>query len=162
MRRANSSRSFSDKALTASIIFSLLIEKILSSQESLAKVDLTLNRTIDLVPVSAYTQTHPVNIEFDLQCQRCAACCRWPGEVRLVGDDARKLAAFLGLSEKDFVERHTRLRNDRTGLALKERDDHSCIFLEGNSCLVHAVKPQQCQEFPNHWANLLWGKVSVE
>src|SRR6185437_15584358 len=83
-------------------------------------------------------------------------------EVRLVGDDARKLAAFLGLSEKDFVERHTRLRNDRTGLALKERDDHSCIFLEGNSCLVHAVKPQQCQEFPNHWANLLWGKVSVE
>jgi Fe-S-cluster containining protein len=101
-------------------------------------------------------------MEINIQCQRCGACCRWPGEVRLDDSEVAKLAAFLGLSEKDFIEQHTRLRKDRRGLALKTREDHSCIFLDGNACLVQPVKPQQCKEFPNRWVNLLWGKVPVE
>jgi len=101
-------------------------------------------------------------MEFELQCQRCAACCRWPGEVRLNDGEVAQLAAFLGLSEDDFIESHTRLRNDRKGLALKARPDHSCIFLNGNACVVQPVKPQQCKDFPNRWVNLLWGKVPLE
>jgi len=101
-------------------------------------------------------------MEIDLQCQRCGACCRWPGEVCVNNAEVAKLAMFLGLSEKDFIETHTRLRTERRGLALKARDDHSCIFLDGNSCLVQPVKPQQCKDFPNRWVNLLWGKVPVE
>jgi len=101
-------------------------------------------------------------MEIDLQCQRCAACCRWPGEVRLSDSEVTQLAAFLGLSESEFIKVHTVLLRDRRGLALKAREDHSCIFLEGNSCAVQAVKPRQCNEFPNRWVNLLWGKVPVE
>ena len=97
-----------------------------------------------------------------LECQRCGACCRWPGEVRLTGEELSKLAGFIGLSEQDFIEQHTRLRKDRRGLALKERPDGSCIFLDGNSCTVQPVKPQQCKEFPSRWVNLLWGKVPLE
>lgn len=100
-------------------------------------------------------------MEFELQCQRCAACCRWPGEVRLTSDEVARLAAFLSLSETDFIENYAVLRKDRKGLALKAREDHSCIFLEGNSCAVQPAKPQQCKEFPNRWLNLLWGKVPV-
>jgi len=47
------------------------------------------------------------------------------------------LAGFLVLSDKEFIETYTRLRKDRRGLALKAREDHSCIFLEGNACTVH-------------------------
>ena len=101
-------------------------------------------------------------MEIDLPCQRCAACCRWPGEVRLTDVEVANLASLLGLSDKDFIETYARLRKDRRGLALKARDDHSCIFLDGNSCLVQAAKPQQCKDFPNRWVNLLWGKVPVE
>jgi len=101
-------------------------------------------------------------MEIDLQCQRCTACCRWPGEVWLTASEVTNLARFLGMSDKDFIEQHTRLREDRRGLALKAREDHSCIFLDGNSCMVQAVKPQQCKDFPNRWVNLLWGKVPVE
>ena len=101
-------------------------------------------------------------MEIELQCQRCGACCRWPGEVRIDEAEVSKLANFLSLSEKEFIEQHTRLRKDRRGLALKAREDHSCIFLDGNSCLVQPVKPQQCRDFPNRWVNLLWGKVPVE
>ena len=100
-------------------------------------------------------------MEFELQCQRCAACCRWPGEVRLTDDDVARLAASLCVTEQDFIENHTRLRKDRRGLALHARPDHSCIFLERNSCVVQAVKPRQCGEFPNRWLNFLWGKVPL-
>lgn len=97
-----------------------------------------------------------------LECHRCAACCRWPGEVCLDEPELAKLATFLGLSEREFIERHTRLRRDRQGLALQERPDGSCIFLEGNACAVQAVKPEQCKEFPNRWVNALWGGVPLD
>ena len=99
--------------------------------------------------------------QLEIECQRCAACCRWPGEVRLSEDEISKLAGFLKMTEPDFIEQHTRLRQDRLGLALNERPDRSCIFLDSTTCTVQPVKPQQCKEFPNRWLNLLWGKVPL-
>lgn len=100
----------------------------------------------------------PIHIE----CHRCTACCRWPGEVRLEEAEVSNLASYLGLSEPEFIEQHTRLRQDRRGLALKEKPDHSCIFLEGKNCAVQPVKPQQCREFPNRWVNRLWGRMPLD
>lgn len=117
---------------------------------------------IALRPTARYFRLLTLQMEINLQCQRCAACCRWPGEVRLSDVEVSQLANFLRLSENEFIESHTRLRKDRRGLALKAREDNSCIFLEENSCAVQAVKPEQCKEFPNRWVNLLWGKVPVE
>ena len=86
-----------------------------------------------------------------LECQRCTACCRWPGQVLLHGAEITRLAAFKGLSESDFIQRYARLRADRRGLALQEQPDGACIFLEGENCAVQPVKPQKCREFPNLW-----------
>ncbi len=85
------------------------------------------------------------------ECQRCTACCRWPGEVRLQEGEIARLAAFKGLSEVPFIQEFTRLTQDRRGLALTEKSDGSCVFLEGNECAVQSVKPQQCRDFPNLW-----------
>ena len=52
------------------------------------------------------------------ECQRCTACCRWPGQVRLSDEEITRLAAFKGLSEFDFIQKYTRLTQDRRGLAL--------------------------------------------
>ena len=86
-----------------------------------------------------------------LECQRCTACCRWPGQVRLTDEEITRLAAFKGLTEYEFIQRFTRLRADRQGLALQEQPDGACIFLEGENCAVQPVKPQQCRDFPNLW-----------
>jgi hypothetical protein len=96
-----------------------------------------------------------------LACQRCTACCRWPGQVCLTEAEIAQLAAFKGLSEPDFIEQFTRLRPDRRGLALLEQPDGACIFLEGQNCAVQAVKPQQCRDFPGGWMNSLWGKIPL-
>lgn len=86
------------------------------------------------------------------QCVRCGNCCRWPGQVKVTKTDISALAAFLGIDESEFVNRFTRLRTDRRGLALIEKEDGSCIFLEGkNHCSVQAAKPVQCSGFPNAW-----------
>jgi len=86
-----------------------------------------------------------------LEYQRCTACCRWPGKVRLTEQEIARLAAFKGISEHEFIQRFTRLRSDRQGLALLEKPNHECIFLESDDCSVQAVKPQQCKDFPNLW-----------
>jgi Fe-S-cluster containining protein len=86
-----------------------------------------------------------------LECQRCTACCRWPGQVLLHDAEITRLAAFKGMSEHDFIQQFAKLRADRRGLALKENPDGSCIFLEGDNCAVQPVKPQKCREFPNLW-----------
>jgi len=93
------------------------------------------------------------------QCQRCTNCCRWPGDVKVSATEVEAIAAHLSLETPDFIARFTRLRADRRGLSLIDRPDHSCIFLEGRDCLINAVKPQQCRDFPNKWRFPGWRQV---
>lgn len=85
------------------------------------------------------------------ECDRCTACCRWPGQVRLTDQEVAAIAAFKNLSEFDFIQQFTRLTADRRGLALLDKPNGECIFLEGGSCAIQSVKPQQCRDFPNLW-----------
>lgn len=95
---------------------------------------------------------------FDIHytCQRCTACCRWPGQVKVSAHEIAQIAAFLGVEEDDFIQRFTRLRAQRDGLALLDQPDGACFFLEGNDCRIQPVKPQQCRDFPNKWNHPGW------
>jgi len=92
-------------------------------------------------------------------CQRCCACCKWPGDVRIEEAEIAPIASFLGMSEEDFIRQYTRLRSNRQGLSLIERENHECIMLEGDSCRIHQVKPAQCVGFPNLWNFPGWRQV---
>jgi Fe-S-cluster containining protein len=70
-----------------------------------------------------------------------------------------KLATFKNLSEFDFIQQFTRLTESRRGLALKDKPDGECIFLEGRDCAIQAVKPMQCAGFPNTWNFPGWRDV---
>lgn len=67
--------------------------------------------------------------------------------------EAAALAAYLSMSVPAFAGQYTRLRDDRRGLALAERPDGACIFLQDApvSCRIQLVKPKQCREFPFTW-----------
>ncbi len=93
------------------------------------------------------------------QCQRCTNCCKWPGFVKLTNEDITAIAGFLGLSESEFIQGHTRLRPRRDGLALIDKPNGECIFLEGPDCRIQAVKPHQCKGFPNTWNFPGWRDV---
>lgn len=85
------------------------------------------------------------------ECQRCGACCRWPGQVKVTEAEIAAIAGFLGIDEMAFIQTRTRLRLDRRGLALLDKPNGECEFLDGNVCRIQPVKPQQCRDFPNGW-----------
>lgn len=71
--------------------------------------------------------------------------------MKLTNDEISRIAAFKQMSEFDFVQQYTRVRPDRKGLALMDKPNGECIFLEGDNCAIQPVKPQQCRDFPNFW-----------
>lgn len=86
------------------------------------------------------------------QCQRCTACCRWPGDVCVEDDEITAIAGFLGMEEGEFIQEFTRIRSNRTGLSLVDKEGTTeCIMLDGDACRIQAVKPRQCIGFPNEW-----------
>lgn len=91
----------------------------------------------------------------NFQCLRCGNCCRWPGYVRISEAEADAIAAYLQIPAMEFVEKYTRLTGDRTGLSLLENPDGSCPYLVEEqgfpACMIQAVKPRQCQDFPLKW-----------
>ena len=86
-----------------------------------------------------------------LECDRCTACCRWPGQVRLAPGEVERIAEHLGITADAFIQQHTRLTHQRDGLALLDKSDGTCQWLAGHECRIQAVKPQQCRDFPNLW-----------
>ena len=87
------------------------------------------------------------------QCRRCGTCCRWEGYVRMNQSEIDAAADFLSLSPSVFIEKYTRLTDDRRGLSLIEKSDGSCIFYNSSAkeCLINPVKPAQCANFPWKW-----------
>jgi Fe-S-cluster containining protein len=79
--------------------------------------------------------------------------------VRISDREISAIARFLRCSEYQFIQRFTRLRPQRDGLALQENSDGSCIFLEGKDCRINPVKPDQCAGFPNTWNFPGWREV---
>ena len=66
--------------------------------------------------------------------------------------DISRIAAHLNLTEDEFIQGHTRLDAQRSGLALRDHADGSCGFLDGRgNCRIQPVKPRQCSDFPNRW-----------
>jgi hypothetical protein len=100
-----------------------------------------------------------VSAQIYYQCQRCTNCCRWPGFVKLNDREIAEIAAFLCLTEFDFIQQYTRLRQYRDGLALTDKANGECVFLDGNNCAIQQVKPQQCRDFPNKWNFPGWRQV---
>ena len=88
-------------------------------------------------------------------CRRCGACCRIKdGIVRVSEEEIARIAAFLGMTESDFVEAETEVAPDRTGLILKSRPDGACVYLrDDNLCRINPVKPDKCRTFPLEWTN---------
>lgn len=93
----------------------------------------------------------------DFQCRRCGSCCCWPGDIRVTTAEQDVIAAFLGLNDNAFIAQYTRLTADRRGLSLIDNEAGHCIFfIAGQGCLINAVKPEQCRQFPYVWRNPGW------
>jgi Fe-S-cluster containining protein len=99
-------------------------------------------------------------VEESIDCRQCAECCRVT-EVKLAGRDVAKLARFLRISEREFLEKHTALDDQGAPILVRVKaagGSHACEFLQGNDCSVYEARPANCERFPH----LLRGAGSLE
>ena len=75
----------------------------------------------------------------NLHCRCYGACCRIKdGIVRVSDAEVARIAAFLGMSESDFIERETELAPGRKSLMLKSLPDGSCAYLAADNLAAPA------------------------
>ncbi len=75
-------------------------------------------------------------------------------------DELEKIAAHLEMDVFEFVRDFTRLRANRAGLSLIDKEGSTeCIMLDGDVCRIQEVKPDQCRGFPNRWNFPGWREV---
>lgn len=79
--------------------------------------------------------------------------------MKISESEITAISRFLSLGEDDFIQRLTRLRPGRDGLALIDKPNGECVFLEGRNCRIQPVKPTQCRGFPNAWNFPGWRAV---
>ena len=80
------------------------------------------------------------------ECDRCTACCRWPGEVRLDDGEIARISAFLKVPEVQFIQQHTRLTQDRRGLALNDKPNYQAFWKKSGTGLR---TPAGCTSAPD-------------
>lgn len=95
------------------------------------------------------------------ECTQCGACCSGaPGYVLYTEDEARRIAARLGISGEEFIERYTvdmKMTVAGRSRSLREvESEHGqdCVFLDRTTqpgktlCSIHEDRPMQCRTFP--------------
>ena len=94
------------------------------------------------------------DVQDQIDCRACAECCRVT-EVELVKRDVERIARFLRISEKRFLEDYSAIGED--GELILRRTKDGCVFLDGNDCTIYEERPGNCERFPH----LLRGSGSI-
>ena len=98
------------------------------------------------------------------KCKKCGACCK-NIKLSIFKHEIKRMAEFLKMSEKEFMEKHiseeklmTRsiFKNHKIlkhliveGYRLNKEKDGNCPFLnKQNTCEIYEVRPHKCRQFP--------------
>ena len=83
----------------------------------------------------------------DYDCCKCANCCK-AYNIILAGDEVKRISAFLGLTESDFIAEYLQNADADDEKPYKVREK-PCSFLGGDGrCRIQNCKPDVCNEFP--------------
>ena len=61
-------------------------------------------------------------------------------------------AKLLSITLDEFIQKYTKLSQDRKSLIFTDREDGACVFLsDDNRCKIYEARPWQCRTFPHEW-----------
>jgi Fe-S-cluster containining protein len=90
-------------------------------------------------------------------CLECANCCRSLGPLWTFADIER-VAAYLKIPKRSFVQKYLRIDEDGDYVF----KTMPCPFiLEDNLCLIYAVRPKACREYPHSEQKNCASKLSL-
>jgi len=98
------------------------------------------------------------------ECQGCGGCCSGPGEgyIWVTRPEIKLIAEFLEVSVGELRRDYLKRVGLRTSII--EHDlTRDCIFLReidgSKKCMIYAVRPSQCRNWPFWPSNLASGKA---
>jgi uncharacterized protein len=77
-----------------------------------------------------------------IDCTKCGNCCTRI-IIQLFGEDRRRLAKMLSMTEKEFMDIYMK-KTDNGWIYV----DKQCPFQENKKCLVYNERPGVCRDFP--------------
>jgi len=81
------------------------------------------------------------------ECLGCGDCCYGEGGIIVEEGEASRIARFLRISEREFLNSCCENRNQR--IYIKSGPDGWCIFFDREEkCTIHPVKPARCALWP--------------
>jgi len=103
-----------------------------------------LNNLGEASPFMVSRSVHELAAGFSkvVDCTKCGNCCKFI-TIHITGEDRRKLARRLNITENEF--RSVYCRSTDKGWAFT---DLQCPFLENNCCTVYEDRPGVCHAFP--------------
>lgn len=87
------------------------------------------------------------DIEEQIDCTKCANCCKLATAV-VTERDAARLARHLRIPLAQFLAEYT-VESQEEGRVLRRSEVTGCVFLEGTECTVYEARPDACQRFPH-------------
>ena len=90
---------------------------------------------------------------FSFKCRECGACCRQREDILLNTRDLFNIAAKLGLTMEQAIEKYCDVyvgHDSRIPIARIKPQGllRTCPLLQGGRCIVHDMKPVVCALFP--------------
>jgi len=121
---------------------------------------------IPMIYITAKTDLKKV-LELGYECKIDGKCCEFGGGF-VIKDDIPRISKYLGITENQFKAKYLDpiIRFNTFGFKLKSRKTNKqygpCVFLDGNKCTIHRVKPLHCKvgtcsehgEAISHWFTL--------
>lgn len=87
------------------------------------------------------------DIEEQIDCTKCANCCRMATAV-VTERDIHRLARHFRVKEERIFADYV-VDNEEEGHILRRRENGECVFLSGNECTVYESRPEVCQRYPH-------------
>lgn len=95
--------------------------------------------------VDAYFHAEHETVFEEIDCLKCANCCKTTGPL-FTQRDIERIAQHLKMSASNFIDQYLTIDEDRD-YVLRETP---CFFLdEQNYCSIYSIKPKACGEYPH-------------
>jgi hypothetical protein len=83
------------------------------------------------------------------ECKKCGQCCIGDGIVILKDEDINRISDYLKIDREIFLREYATMAGNEYWV--KDKENKACVFLKGNGCSIHSVKPIQCRDYPDKW-----------
>jgi Fe-S-cluster containining protein len=121
-----------------------ILEKARSRKKQIKQL-LDRLQKLNTKEVDAYFHVEHEAVFKEIDCLKCANCCKTTGPL-FTQKDIERIAQHMKLKPTEFISRYLAIDEDKD-YVLKQTP---CLFLdEQNYCSIYSIKPKACGEYPH-------------